>query len=181
MSGDSNVGNDKFLAIVIGTEESIDSTVKRLGSNTIHMHMVKDKKTKDDIISKLIFDGENCIALCIRIDKTLLLKKIKGMNYNDIAKFHVGYNRMLFKYIRPYIENFLIKHNCTIHDVVFQCDGDCVNLAKDIGVKHDMAGNVHMLADIVAWANNRCQEPDGVVPIDVRDAIKSRMMKNLKR
>ncbi len=181
MSGDPGMGNDKFLSIVIGTEESVDSTVKRLGSNTIHMHMVKDKKTKDDIISTLKFDSQNCIALCIRIDKTLLSKKIIDMDYVSAKKFYQTCNYILFKQIRPKIEEFLIKYNCTIHDVTFQCDGDCMNLAKDVGLRYGAAGNVHMLADIVAWANNRCQEPDGVISIDIRDAIKRKIMKKFRR
>ena len=64
--------------------------------------------------------------------------------------------------------------------VVFQCDSDCVNFAKDVGLRYAHAGQVHEnriyeLADIIAWMNNKGKEPKNVVVLDVTKKIEARL------
>ena len=117
-SGDPTFGNDKFLAIVIGTDESISSIFKKLGHNHIHMSNF-NKKKQSQIISKLSFDSENNIAFCIRIDRYVIVNKINQLRktkQKNISKGRIYYlfNRALFKQLRNPILEFLSKYDYTI-------------------------------------------------------------------
>ena len=176
ISGDNIVGNYKFMGIVFGTEEYIRSTVKSLGSNKIHMVKIKDKDRQDEIISKLIFNNKDNISFCVRIDRDVIIKKIKKLKIvkgKKITKIQIfrTYHYVLLKQLREKIEKFLINHNFAITDIVFQCDGDCRRFLKDNGLQHADEGDAYMLSDIVAWANNRGKEPDGVITINLTDMI----------
>lgn len=184
VSGDQYSGNHKFLAVVIGTEEKINAIVKNLGNNKTHMSMIKSKSIKDRIISKVIFDGRESIAFCIRIDMRHILESVKSKRtvhrrtgQNRI--YRIYYKTVIFL-IRTYIENFLVNHHCAISEIPFQCGDDCKSMIKYNGVNHDRPGSAHDLADIVAWANNRYMEPKGVVSINLTDEIKNHLKKILQ-
>ncbi len=183
ISGDPETDHYKRMSIVIGTKESIDSIVKRLGSNKIHMNQVK-KHDHGNIISKLDFTNDQIIAFCITLDKKLIVdrirksRRIKQKNISSEKIFRM-YNNILMYEIRESIVDFLSKHNHALSDIVFQCDQDCLNFAKDTGLRYTEVGDAHMLADIVAWANNKNIEPDGVIAMDLRDIIERRLKKEL--
>ena len=59
VSGDSIVGNYKFLAIVVGTKESINGLFQLIGKKKIHMKEIQDKKNN---VKKLLM-------LCHLIEK----------------------------------------------------------------------------------------------------------------
>lgn len=184
VSGDQYSGNHKFLAVVVGTEEKINAIVKNLGNKKTHMSMIKSKSIKDRIISKVVFDGRESIAFCTRIDMKHVLEPIKSRRTVQRRKgqnrTYRIYYRAVIHLVRKHIEYFLAPHQCAIHDIHFQCDDDCRNMIKYNGLKHDRPGSAHDLADIVAWANNRCMEPKGVVSIDLTGAIKNRLKKTLQ-
>ena len=73
VSGNPESGNHVFLAIVICTQTSIQTILKRLGKQTIHMSKIKSRKIQDDIISKLEFDRKGNIAFCIKINKNEII------------------------------------------------------------------------------------------------------------
>lgn len=184
VSGDQRSGNHKFLAIVIGTEEKINAIRKNLGNNKIHMSTIKSQSAKERIISKVIFDGRESIAFCLRIDMKHILEPIKSKRTTQKRKgqkriYRIYYNAVIYL-VRKRIENFLTSHHYAIHDVYFQCDIDCRNMIKDNGLKHDSPGSAHDLADVVAWANNRCVEPKGVIPIDLTEELKNSLEKTLQ-
>lgn len=184
VSGDQYSGNHKFLAVVVGTEEKINAIVKNLGNSKTHMSMIKSKNIKDRIISEVIFDGRESIAFCIRIDMKHILEPIKSRRTTQRrtgqSRIYRIYYRAVIYLVRKHIENFLASHRYAIHDIYFQCDDDCRNMIKYNGLKHDEPGSAHDLADIVAWANNRCMEPEGVVSIDLTGAIKGYLKKTLQ-
>ena len=184
VSGDQYSGNHKFLAVVIGTEEKINAIVKNLGNNKIHMSMIKSKSIKDRIISEVVFDGKESIAFCLRIDMKHILEPVKSKRTTrrrtGQSRMYRIYYRAVIYLIRRHIENFLASHHYAIHDIYFQCDDDCRNMIKYNGLKHDRPGSAHDLADIVAWANNRCTEPEGVVSINLTEEIKDRLKKTLQ-
>ena len=84
---------DKFIAIVIGTEESISAIFDTVGYDHIHMRNIHNDK-QNAIVSKLRFDGKNNIAFCIRIDRSmttnqiLTLRRIKK-KISQMKKFFV--------------------------------------------------------------------------------------------
>ena len=183
-SGNPTSGNHKFVAIIIGTEERIASLVRRLGNRAIHMNMIRNQKEQNRIIESLIFDRTECVAFCIRLERKKILEKIshtrrRNRSFNNRKLLHT-YHYLVCRAIRGHIEKFLHQHGCGIDDVVFQCDGDCRDLAKDVGWRYGDAGSAHMLADIVAWANSHGREPVGVVSLDLTDSIYEQMIKKVK-
>lgn len=168
----------------MGTEEKINAIVKSLGNNKIHMNMIKFKSIKDRIISEVVFDGRKSIAFCIRIDMKHILEPIKSKRTTQRrtgqSRIYRIYYRAVIYLVRKHIENFLACHRCAIHDICFQYDDDCRNVIQYNGLKHDLPGSAHDLADIVAWANNRCMEPEGVVSIELTGTIKGYLKKILR-
>ena len=64
-SGDPETGS-KFLGIVIGTQDAINSAMKRLGPGPPHVSKITNKRRRAEILSKLRFNGDTIIAICIR-------------------------------------------------------------------------------------------------------------------
>ena len=177
------VRNHVFLAIVICTQTSIQTILKRLGKQTIHMSKIKSRKIQDDIISKLEFDRKGNIAFCIKINKNEIINQIQEMRkikYKNISRGRITYkfHRILWRLILERIQSFLNIHGCTFDDVSFQCDGDCISFAKDTGLKHVDEDNAHMLSDIVAWANNHNQEPRGTIGLDFTNELETELRKS---
>lgn len=84
VSGNQSVGNRRFMAVVIGTREGIDSVVKRLeydgNGGMIHMRMIRNSNTQNAILSKLQFDGKTAIAFCLWIEKDNIVNQIQESN-----------------------------------------------------------------------------------------------------
>ena len=184
-SGNPISGNHKFVAIVIGTEDQITHLVRRLENRAIHMNMIRSKKEQNRIIEKLIFNHTDCIAFCIRLERKAVLEKIRHARqqkgrYVDDMKLLRTYHYLVWREIRDHVEKFLHQHGCGIDEVVFQCDGDCRDFAKDLGWRHAAGGSAHMLADIVAWANSHGREPTGTVSLDLTDSVYKQMAKRFK-
>lgn len=184
VSGDPRTGNHMFLGIVLGTQDKINSIIRNTGHSGFHMRSVKNSRIQKHIISSISFDGKETAAFCMRIDKNNtvneLIRRAAAKNRPFLKKkIHVTYNRSVMRCIRQDLEGFLIKHDHSIHDVVFECDNDCLGIAKDNGLRHGAVANAYRLADMVAWANNRDMGPEGPVSADLSIAIKEMSYKQL--
>ncbi len=182
VSGDPSIGNHGFIGIVIGTKESIDSMAKHLGSNKIHMSEIKHKKDRDSIISQLKFDNRNNIALCVKLNRDVVIsriRKMKRIRQQNIPNKKIlrAYNKFVLYHLREKITNFLTKYGYTLSDIVFECDMDCRTLLKDNGLGYTDKNTAHMLSDIIAWANNNNKEPKGVISIDLTEIIEIELKK----
>ena len=182
VSGIENRGNDNFVALVMGTAESIAAAAKTVSVNDriIHMSDIKNKQDQDAIFSKLNFIGKTITASCIRIDRqeTIdLTLDSKPMLRNPFARDRIysQFNSLLRQELMRPTQKFLLERRHTIDEVVCQCDQDCRPLAKIIGFKLQHKGVVHMLADIVAWFNNRGKEPAGVKQIDSAGTLRAKL------
>lgn len=183
VSGDEQTGNHKFMALIIATDAFVASTIKRLGTNNIHMNIIQNKQRKDFILSTIKFDGKEGIAFCVRLDRDIILAEIKNKNpKRNISRSRIMYNfnYTLMNQMREQIDSFLIKHGHELSDIILQCDSDCQDFAKNNGLCYTDQGDAHTLADIVAWANNRNKEPEGVIPLDLREEITTKMKKRFK-
>ena len=173
-----------YLAVVIGVDTYIRSLVESLGYRQIHMSGMP-RKARKSILSRLEFRSKDCAVLCVKIDRDLLVGKIVKMkktknSYAATMRVLRAYNRLLLKEIRGRIQHFLSAHRCALSDIVFQCDGVCVDFAKDVGLRHAYVthardGDAHTLADIVAWANNKGMESKSVTHLDVTGRIGTRL------
>ena len=79
--------------------------------------------------------------------------------------------------LRNKIINFLASYNCDQYDVSFQCDSDCIDFAKDVGLQHASKGEVHTIADVIAWLNSHEQELPGIISLDLFHTLQEYMMK----
>ena len=185
VSGIPKLGNHRYMGIVIGTKPNIKSIIKSMGHKKIHMSNIMTKD-HDAIISKLKFDNRQNIAFCIRINRDQIIRNVKKLSkikHKNISngKIYRTYDYLLFQELREMILGFLIKHKYGLSDIIFECDSDCIRFVKSSGLKPTNAGDAHMLADIVAWANNRSIEPDGVITLDLAKVIEPKMMKVLDK
>ncbi len=53
-----------------------------------------------------------------------------------------------------------------------------VNFTKDISLPFTNKGKIHMISDIVTWANNKNIESEGVIQLDLRNKI-STILQNM--
>ncbi len=137
VSDNPDQGNYRFMGIVIGTPEKINSVAKRLNFNQIS----KNNTNRSNITSALKFDGKKITGFCIRIDRDDIIakfknKKSKNKKQSKSKKNFQTYNRVLFHEIRKNIEAFAYSHNNIISDIVFECDSDCVDFLKDNGITY---------------------------------------------
>ena len=90
------------------------------------------------------------------------------------------YNYLLLQHVREKILEFTVKHNHTLSDIVFECDADCRGFVQNNGLHHGDKDYAYILSDLVAWGNNRGREPDGVISVDVTDAIETKLRHDFK-
>jgi len=182
VSGNPQTGNYRFMGVVIGTEEKIQAAVKKTGLSRPHMNRIKSGATQKRIVSEMSFDGKESIALCMLIDRNAVMEQTKQKRsaQHHKKKIYRVYNRAVVYHMQKKIGEFLTRHGSTVHDVVWQCDGDCRNIVRENGLRHGNTGSAYHLADVVAWANNRGMEPRGVIPLDLTDRIRAELAKALK-
>lgn len=184
VSGDQKSGNHKFMSFVFGTEESLDAMIRRIGSDQIHMNMIKNKKARDDVIGQVRFDGRECIGFCVRLEKGRAIAKVmqsaRQKHRRGAAKIHGTYHALVWSRMRDRTEAFLRRHGCEVGTIRFQCDADCRNFAKDVGWRYVDRGPAHTLADIVAWANSHGREPKGTVCMDMVDLLDTDLARRFK-
>jgi len=182
VSGNPHTGNYKFMGIVIGTEEKIRATVKKTGLSRPHMNRIKSGATQKRIVSEMCFDGKESIALCVLVNRNAVMEQTKQKRsaQHHKKKIYRVYNRAVMYHIQKKIGGFLTKHGSTIHDVVWQCDGDCRNIVKENGLQYGKTGPAYRLADVVAWANNRGTEPGETIAADLTGRIGEELAKALK-
>ena len=186
VSGDNKDGNYKFLAIVIGTKDNINSLFHSIGKKKIHMNQIQDKNQRKRIINTVSFDGKNRTAFCLAmnrkniIDKVTNLRKIKQKRMPKSRIIRV-YNYLLFQYVKPEIEQFIIKNGYAMTDMIIQCEEDCVSIAKDNSLFHTNIGIAYRISDIVAWCNSHNITLSGVVEKDFTDQLECKLIERLTR
>ena len=175
---------DKFIAIVVGTEESISAIFDTAGYDHIHMRNIHGDK-QNAIVSKLRFDGKNNIAFCIRVDKSIITNKIRNLRRvkkknTSNEKIFRAYYRIVFRNIAERLQRFALDHGHKLEDILFQCDSDCIRFAKDTNLRYVYKGSAYDLSDVVAWCNNRGLEPKGVITLDISSDVKSKLLHDFK-
>ena len=74
----------------------------------------------------------------------------------------------------------IISNGEELSDIVFECDSDCRNFAKDNVLKCKEKWNAHAMNNIVVWLNNHGnREPPGVISRDISKWLEEQLIKNL--
>ena len=174
VSGDPNVGNYKFLGLVMMTQDNVDAMHREMIKRKIHKKDIRSKRCRNGILDCVNFKSDENITLCIRIDRDPTINRIHQMRKSKNTqkkKILKMYHYVLFRFLKEKIEDFAIGHGVPITDVYFECDQDCLNMIRDAGLKHGEEGDAHMLADAIAWANNKGMEPQGVISEDLSERL----------
>ena len=169
--------NYKYLGIVIGQKQNLDSLYRKIGRPQKHMSGQR-KKQKAKIIKNLEFDQFNRTAFCVKINRKNVIDTVKRMAG---GKLFALFEKTLFKYLTYEIEKFTLQYHLSAKEIVVECDNDSIVFAKTWGVKHLSAGSVHIISDIIAWCNNKNQNIDGVIEIDLSEKIQSELLRKLSK
>ena len=180
VSGNPKKGNHVFMGLVIGTKENLDAMINNLQLNKLSASTVKQNKTRSDLASKIRFNGKENIGFCIRLDRREIISDVKEKTDSKYAVIYQRYNRLLLKFMREKINEFLIMHKAELSKVGFQCDADCNGFISDNNLCSRNQEFVHTLADLVAWSNNRGKEPNGVIYLDPREWIRKELNRIFK-
>ena len=184
-SGNPKSGNDKFMALVMGTDERIAGLVRQIGPRSVHMSRIRDPDTKKGIIDKVSFDRRNLMGICIRLEKKRTLARLRGRlkqkrSFANNKKVSRTYNSLVWNQVSDRVGAFLRLHNCEIHRLDFQCNSDCRDFANDRGWRRAEPGQAHMLADILAWGNSHGLEPEGSTYLDLSDLLEDQMLRHFR-
>ena len=185
VSGNPESGNHKFMAIVIGTAESIAGVTRRLGPEPVHMCTIRSRDVKKGIIDKVAFDGRNLMGLCIRLERKRTFAKLREgprqrHRFASNKKLSRTYHNLVWNQLRDHIEPFLRLHKCEVHGLEFQCDYDCASLVRDRGWRRTSPGPAHVLADILAWGNSHEREPKGTTYLNLSDLLEGQMLRHFR-
>lgn len=175
-----NSKDDEYMAVVIGMSESVEAALRDCGGDNIHMSMVRPRNIRRNIISALRIDKRDMLVFCIRRDARLVddiyrTQRAKRRNVLK-GKIHNYVDRKTFMNIRPIIVDYLAARRCSLPDVIFQCDADCIRFLKQNGLRNSYKGRAHVIADIVAWANSHGLAPDGVIEIDLAKSLRGEVL-----
>ena len=171
-SGDQKSGNYKYLAIVACTEEFLNSLVSSAGLEGTGRSQADKKDRRMSILSKLDASRPGCFALCVKTDKGTILSRItetaqlrkRVPKKEDLA---YTYNNTIMECIREDLDRFLKLHKQSLPEIVVEADHDCKELLKHINIQQTEEAHAHMVADTIAWSNNRGDEPPGVRSLDI--------------
>lgn len=140
------------------------------------------KKRRKEILSRLRFDGDTIIALCIRSDTDGIIEKVrkrKPKNRYQTRRIMSVHDQRPYRHLYDVAAPFFIQHRHDVHEIIFQCESDCLNFTKANGLPNEVVdGDAYKLADIVSWANTRNKEPCGVRVADLRDVLEERLLKS---
>lgn len=91
------------------------------------------------------------------------------------------YNYLLFQYIKPEIEKFLIIHGLSMTDITIQCETDCLSFTKDNSLHYANIGIAYRISDVVAWCNNHNVMLKGVIEKDFTLDLERKLIERLTR
>ena len=184
VSGDKrDKTNYLYLGFVIGTHESIMGLSRRFGSLPEHMSDLS-KTEKHYVMQELVFDQQNRLALCVKLNRDKIIKRIRNQIGNSRKRKRKGgilrtFNRVIIEEIKNQINSFLLEQGESITDLVIQCENDCVPFAEAGNLKHVRKGVSYRISDYVAYCNNKESTPNTIQEIDITNDIPRRMKKIL--
>ena len=179
----ADYGQSKYIAIIMGTEKSINKIYQKIGLAKIHMVSLPDSK-RQKVFRGLKFNNEDLLGLCLNVERQ---KTINYIVYNtkldpknkpkDKIQKHFDY--LLLRAIRSKIESFVFPRNCEIKDVVMQCDSDMNRTGKNWSMRAINKGQAYEIADAVAWCNSHGKSIKQCVEIDLADTLRKEMKHDL--
>ncbi len=183
VSGDEVIGNYKYLAIIIGSRENIQSLSDKISQQRTRMSKL-NKQSRKSIIKKLEFDKRNRIAFCIALDRTKIIDEIKKLRSIKESRKPTGkiirtFNYIVMRKIQSQLESYARQNSIPLSEINFECDSDCIPFANILQVKTRSESKAHNIADKVAWCNNKKIRLPSVIELDFTNEIVPTMKKML--
>lgn len=177
---DISVVKHEYISIVIGSEDVIRSSIKRLRYGfPIHMSKLGYKKIRNNVLARSDFRNKEIMAFCVKIDRESTIDMVVKKTKKRVAKKRIRrtFDRLLSRNLKPHLLEYLQRYRLELDDITFQCDYDCLSFSKEAGLKHAKPAAAHMLADIVAWANTHNIDIAGVVELDMVEDIRKEVLR----
>ena len=169
----------KYIAIVLGTKESINRIYQKIGLSEIHMSLINNSQ-KQKVFQNLIFNNNDLIGICLTVERQntidLILNNPK-FNSRSISKLKLQkhFDYLLLKKIRNIIESFSIPRKYELKDIVMQCDPDMSKTGINWNMKTSHKGKAYEIADAVAWCNGHGKEIKFCKEIDISNTLQKEM------
>lgn len=184
-SGNEIDGQHRYIAFVIGHEESINALHKEIGIKEIHM-MRLDDVDKKQVVQNLDFKRYGIKAWCFHVGKQRTIDsiyehvKIHPKNKRK-DKIYQNFDYHLFNYFKPEVEKLTLGNSMEFSDLIVQCDSDMINSVKFWKMRSVIRGKAYELSDAVAWCNEHNRTLKGCQEMDLMDEIFSKMSYDLFR
>ena len=148
-SGNQEIGNYKFISIIIASRSFIDKTMESIGYYEKLTRRTRQKRLKRHIIPRLNFRDNQCRVFCLRVDKDPIIREISNMpqiRRKKVPKQRIlkTYDMILLHKIQESILIFLNGHNKRLSEIPFQCDSDCRDFLKHNGLRRVYKGYAHV-------------------------------------
>lgn len=171
-SGTLESGNFVYLAVVACTDEFLDQLIGGADLARPVNAIARKKSRRLCILAKLDARKPGCLILCVKTDKSSVLSKInyvmqrqkKNPKTEAIA---YAYHNAVMDLVGDELDEFLKRHGESLQEIRVEADHDCWDLLKHTNMRRTGESYAHMVADAVAWANNRGDEPPGAKSLDV--------------
>ena len=183
VAGNIYDGQSRYIAIIIGTEESINNTYNKIEITKIHMASLSKKK-KQHVIQNLKFKNNDLLALCLHVKRQKIIDYIYNNDklqpkYKPKFKIQQHFDYLLLRKIRSKIEFFANARNQEIKDITMQCDSDMNKTGGNWGMKVAAKGKAYEMADAIAWCNERKKQIDFCLDMDLAQMLKEEMENDL--
>ena len=151
-------GQSRHIAVVIGTEESINKIYQKIGLAEIHMSSLSRSK-RQNIFQELKFDNGDLLGMCLNVERQKTVDYIvcnAKLHPKNKPKFGIQkhFDYLLLQMIRDKIESFAFPRNCEIQDIVMQYDSDMILTGKNRGTGTVCGGQAYEIADAVSVFHN---------------------------
>ena len=176
-------GQSRHIAVVIGTEESINKIYQKIDLARIHMSSLSRSK-RQNVFQELKFDNGDLLGMCLNVERQKTIDyivcnaKLRPKN-KPKSRIQKHFDYLLLQMIRDKIESFAFPRNCEIQDIVMQCDSDMILTGKNWGMSTVYGGQAYEIADAVAWCNERGQSIKRCLNIDLAARLRTEMSDDL--
>jgi len=180
----SGGGQSRHIAIVLGTEESVNRTYRKIGLREIHM-VSMDHTKRQHVFQNLAFGGRDLVGLCLNVERQKTIDAVINdprfvSRRMSKSRVHKQFDYLLLRKIRHIIETFAYARGCEIKDIVMQCDPDMSKTGANWRVRTADGGRAYELADAVAWCNEHGRRLKHCREMNLAGKLSVEMMQGLR-
>lgn len=186
VSGNKTGEERRIIALVIGTEDSINSLHNKIGLAEIHMSELKKNK-RNHVLNNLDFQNKERFAISLEVEKNKTVHEIheymkKQEPLYDIGVIFQHFDLLLLDRIRKTIENIIVNYGMVIKDLSVQCEGDMLATIRawNMKISDKGKGKAYELSDAIAWACNADKNIKGVIKKNLVHDLRNQMRKDFR-